>query len=158
MTNLLVMILNAVKFDGHRDYKVGKMKDTKFIYRKADEYDIYEFGMSIACTLCYYVLKYIPLCILVFDDDYDEFNDEEKEFIVFHELGHVNLHFKTHNIMNYDDEMSYENKISIEHEADMYGIEHTSYKAGISVMEKIIDMYDDKEVKRRLRLIKNKLN
>lgn len=159
MLKLLVLILNLIKFDEHRDYKVGELNGTKFIYRFADEYDIYDYGMSVACTACYKVLKFFPLCVLIFDEDFDEFDEEEQEFIVFHELGHINLHFKTNVYEKLDtDDLSENDKLLIEHEADMYGIEHTSYKAGMNTLKKLIVMFNDEDVKKRLQMVKIKLN
>lgn len=136
MKKLLVWYLNLknTKAGISLRYSIRKINDDEYICVDVSMIEnIIVCNSIIASTTQQRVFGFFKIPIIILDELYYEiFTTEEKKFIIYHELGHARLgHFKR----KFDD--TYDEKLLIEHEADMYGIEHTSWETGYQTLQKI---------------------
>lgn len=122
---LIVKILNYLYNNKRRIYNFGKIDNIGFIYRYdkvEDENYLDTFGAVIEKIKLF---KLLTINIIVFNISFDDYDEETKKFIIYHEIGHDILHLSK--LFN-DDLLTKEEKIMIEHEADMYAVKHTSWQ------------------------------
>lgn len=120
----IVRILNCLYRNKGRYYNFGEIDNIEYIYRYGNvknNRDHYNFGVSIDKLP---IFKILNIHAIVLDISFDTFDDNIKKFVICHELGHEYLHISK--IIN-DELIGMEEKILVEHEADMFAVERISW-------------------------------
>ena len=115
-------------------YKIGNINDEKYIYVDVSSIEnIYACNSVIASTTLQRLFWFYKFPIIILDElYYGKFTKKEKEFIIYHELGHYKRgHFKRKFEDNYDE------RLKLEHEADMYAVERTDWQTSYDTLNKI---------------------
>lgn len=146
MKKIITMILNIKRLGRGGKYKIGKIDDTEFIYQILNSEDMMNNGILVAGSVMRGIAGPLEAKIVLIDENFDRFNDECKKFIIYHELGHLTKHF-TDEILSKYHTLNYYDKLLLEHEADMFGVENTSVEACLKTLELLNVLLDEKGFK-----------
>lgn len=157
---ILAKIL-MIKYLGVKDIKIVEIDGKFYLQRKKDVRYFGDFGICIAAINCLKIFG-INIPIIVTDiwfDDLTRNNEDMKQFILRHEIGHYELkHFQLDL-----DSMTIDDKINIEIEADKYASDYVGNNMALYSLESLevyldtkLNTHDD-SIMKRINVIKEKI-